>query len=41
MSKDMYFCHLQKSIQQIWKNIIDIATNTGLDAAKTASENSS
>ena len=39
MYKDLAFCHLQENVE-IWreKKLMDTATKTGIDAAKTASK---
>ena len=39
MCKDMAFCHLFKSLEiNMEKKLMDTATKTGIDAAKTASK---
>ena len=38
MSKDMDFVIHEKCVRQMSKNVLDTATKTGLDAAKTASK---
>ena len=38
MLKVMAFCHLQKICSKYGKNLVDTATKTGMDAAKTASK---
>ena len=39
MYKDMAFCHLQENLEiNMEKKLMDTATKTGLDAAKTASK---
>ena len=39
MYKDMAFCHLQENLKiNMAKKLMDTATKTGIDAAKTASK---
>ena len=38
MLKDMDFCHLQENLVICGKKLMDTATKTGIDTAKTASK---